>query len=65
MTAANDNGFKIAYTVAEACEATGLGQTTIYSLMKEGRLARRKFGRRTLIPRSSLEELFAEEPDAA
>lgn len=62
MTAAND---KIAYTVREACEAIGVGRSTIYDLMAEGRLRKVKLGTRTLIPRSDLEALFAPEVDAA
>lgn len=65
MSAANDNGFKIAYSPAEAAEATGLGQTTIYAMMKSGRLKRVKIGTRTLIPRASLEALFEEDGEAA
>ncbi|MNU45828.1 Helix-turn-helix domain protein [compost metagenome] len=65
MSAANDNGFKLAYTPAEAAAATGLGLTTIFALMKEGRLKRVKIGRSTLIPRSSLEALIAGSADAA
>ena len=62
---ANDNTFKLAYSPAEAAEATGLGQTTIYALLKSGRLRRVKIGRSTLIPRSSILELLGEAPDAA
>lgn len=65
MTAANDNGSKLAYSPEEAAEALSLGQTAIYALLKEGRLKRVKFGRRTLIPRSSLEALLAEWAAAA
>jgi len=65
MTAANDNGFKLAYSPAEAADATGLGQTTIYAMMKDGRLKRVKIGTRTLIPRSSLEALFESDGEAA
>ena len=65
MSAANDNSFKLAYTPAEAAQATGLGKTTIYELLKEGRLKRVKIGRSTVIPRSSLLALLGEEADAA
>lgn len=65
MTAANDNGFKLAYSPAEAAEATCLGLTTIYAMMKDGRLKRVKIGTRTLIPRSSLEALFDGDGEAA
>ena len=51
--------------IGEAAEATGLGQTTIYALLKSGRLRRVKIGRSTLIPRSSILELLGEAPDAA
>lgn len=49
---------KLAYTIDEASQATGLGHTTIYAMMKDGRLRRVKIGTRTLIPRASLEALF-------
>ena len=65
MTAANDNGFKLAYSVKEACEAMSLSESSIYELLAEGRLERRKIGRRTLIPRSSLMALLEPENDAA
>jgi len=65
MSAANDNGFKISYSPAEAAAATALGLTTIYAMMKDGRLKRVKIGSRTLIPRSSLEALFGEDGEAA
>lgn len=65
MTAANDNGAKIAYSPEEAAAATGLGMTTIYKLMKEGRLKRVKIGRSTVIPRSSLAALVGEATEAA
>lgn len=65
MTAANDNGFKLAYSPEEAAEAMSLGLTTIYAMMNDGRLRRIKVGRRTLIPRSSLEAVFDQAGDAA
>jgi excisionase family DNA binding protein len=65
MSAANDNGDKLAYSPEEAAAATGLGMTTIYKLMKEGRLKRVKIGRSTVIPRSSLAALVGEGDQAA
>lgn len=65
MRVANDNGFRLSYTVKEACEATGLGVTTIYELIKAGRLRKVKIGTRTLIPRSSLEALLSGDEEAA
>ncbi|WEK59408.1 MAG: helix-turn-helix domain-containing protein [Candidatus Brevundimonas phytovorans] len=63
MSAANDN--KLAYSPAEAAEALGVGRSTIFDLMKNGQLRRVKIGAKTVIPRSSLEALLAETPDAA
>lgn len=63
MSAANDN--KLAYSPAEAAEALGVGRSTIFDLMKSGQLRRVKIGAKTVIPRSSLEALLAETPDAA
>jgi excisionase family DNA binding protein len=40
---------KLAYTIAEAVAASGLGRTTIYELIKQGELPRVKVGGRTLI----------------
>ncbi len=63
MSAANDN--KLAYSPAEAAQALGIGRSTIFDLMKNGQLRRVKIGAKTVIPRSSLEALLAESPDAA
>jgi excisionase family DNA binding protein len=49
----------LAVTVRRACDITGLGNTSIYELIKEGRLQTRKIGRRTLVLYSSLEALVA------
>lgn len=65
MTPANDNGFKLAYSVKEAGEALGVGRTTIYELLKDGRLKRVKIGAVTVIPRSSMLALLGETADAA
>lgn len=40
---------RLAYSVAEVGEVTGLGRTTIYKLMKENALPSIKLGRRRLI----------------
>lgn len=40
---------KLAYTVAEACAAAGIGRTTLYQHIRDGRLHTFKCGRRTLI----------------
>ena len=54
----------ISYTVRQACQVTGLGKSTIYDLMREGRLERVKVGRRSLITDRSLRRLIeGEEAD--
>jgi excisionase family DNA binding protein len=65
MSAANDNGLKLAYSIAEASKAMSLSEATIYAMLADGRLERRKIGRRTVIPRSSLEALLASPDEAA
>ena len=49
---------KLAYSPEEAALSLGLGVTSIYALLKEGRLRRLKFGRRTLIPRESMQRFL-------
>lgn len=40
---------KISLTIDEAVEATGIGRTKLFALLKSGDLAALKIGRRTLI----------------
>lgn len=40
---------RMAYSVNEVVEMTGIGRTTVYKLMETGVLRRRKVGMRTLI----------------
>lgn len=49
----------LSYSVGAAVRATGLGRSTIFAMMADGRLERRKVGKRTLIPRASLEALIS------
>lgn len=51
---------KIAYTVPEACAATGIGRTVLYRLRSQGRLDFRKVDGRTLVTAASLQQLIAE-----
>ena len=39
----------LALSIDEACARSGVGRTTIYEMIKTGRLLARKCGRRTLI----------------
>jgi excisionase family DNA binding protein len=50
-----DSPIRILFTVAELCEATGLGRTTLYSQIKMGRLRAHKCGRRTLFRAAEVE----------
>ncbi len=52
---------KIAYSIKEACKASSLGRTTIYSHIAAGRLLARRIGGRTVIPAESLHALIAGE----
>jgi excisionase family DNA binding protein len=49
---------KLAFSIAEACHATSLGRTTLYSHIKHGRLKRVRVGQRVLIPADSLMALI-------
>ena len=49
---------KLAYSIREACEASSLGKTTIYSLIAAGRLKAVRVGSRRIIPADSLRALI-------
>jgi excisionase family DNA binding protein len=53
----------IAFTIPEACDASGLGRTSIYALISSGRLRARKHGKRTLILRKDLLAFLEGLPD--
>jgi excisionase family DNA binding protein len=53
-----------AYRIADVCELTGLGRTTIYAALKSGALPARKCGRRTLILAADLETFLGNLPSA-
>jgi excisionase family DNA binding protein len=52
---------RLACTIAEACEATGLGRTKLYELMGEGHLETTTVGRRRLVLVRSLRRLLEAE----
>ena len=60
------NSDPLAITVQRACELSGLGQTSIWAFLKDGRLeAVRVPGvRRTLVSYASLARLLAPAPDS-
>lgn len=53
------NHDKLAYSVKEACKATSLSKTTIYTHIGTGKLRVVRIGGRTVIPAESLRELIA------
>jgi len=48
----------IALTVPDACRAIGIGKTTAYKLIKDGKLEQIKVGARTLIVAESVRHLI-------
>lgn len=55
---------KLAYSIKEACEASSLGRTTLFSHIKSGRLPTVKVGGRTLIPAAALHALLSPATDS-
>lgn len=49
----------LAYTVKELMAVAPLGRSTIFACLADGRLQRVKIGRKTLIPRASVEALLS------
>ena len=45
---------KDALSLADVARTTGLGKTALYAAMRDGRLAARKFGRRTIVLKRDL-----------
>ena len=56
---------KLGYSIREACQASSLGRTTIYSHIAAGRLRVTRVGGRTIIPTENLRALIAGEAVAA
>jgi excisionase family DNA binding protein len=50
---------KLAFTIAEACASIGIGKTSIYELIAEGKLKSIRAAGRRLILRSDLETFLA------
>ncbi|MGO1827045.1 helix-turn-helix domain-containing protein [uncultured Corynebacterium sp.] len=47
------------YGINDVMEATGLGRTTVFALIKDGKLRSVKVGRRRLVPAAALDEFIA------
>lgn len=61
MQTTNIDPPKIGYSIREACRASSLGRTTLYSHIAAGRLKANRVGGRTIIPAESLHALIAGE----
>ena len=59
MQSNNHYSPKLGYSIREACQASSLGRTTIYSHISAGRLRAVRVGRRTIIPAEALHALIA------
>jgi excisionase family DNA binding protein len=55
---------RMAYSIDQACSVTGLGRTSLYQLIKSGKLIARKCGRRTLIMADDLSASLNRFPSA-
>ena len=56
---------KIAHSIDGACEAAGVGRTSIYEAIRAGALKARKLGRRTIILDEDLRAWLASLPLAS
>ena len=52
---------KIGYSIREACRASSIGRTTLYSHIAAGRLRAVRVGGRTIIPAAALHALISGE----
>ena len=55
---------KLVYTTKEAAAALGIGRTTLWKAISDGRLAALKLGSRTLIPADALRQWIASLPQS-
>ena len=51
---------QLLFSIQDTADVLGLGRTTTYALINEGRLKAIKLGRRTLVTASSIKALIAE-----
>jgi excisionase family DNA binding protein len=52
-------------SISEACRMAGIGRTKIYEAIADGTLTARKFGKRTIVLRSDLQEFLSRLPVVA
>ena len=60
MTVTNQTPDPLAYRISDACHVLGIGKTSLYELMKEGRIKAIKIAGRTLIDAASIRALVAD-----
>jgi excisionase family DNA binding protein len=60
MKAETAQSERLAYTIDEFSQSMGIGRTSTYELINEGKLAAIKVAGRTLIPREAALKLLAE-----
>lgn len=58
MQSIKHDPLKIGYSIREACHASSLGRSTIYSHISAGRLRAVRVGGRTIIPAEALHALI-------
>jgi excisionase family DNA binding protein len=56
---------RLCYSVEQACEATGLGRSSIFVAVKKGRLKARESASRTLIRAADLQAFIDRLPERA
>ncbi|MCX7324431.1 MAG: helix-turn-helix domain-containing protein [Hyphomicrobiales bacterium] len=61
---AQDQATAMAYKIADVTTRTGIGRTTLFNLIRDGRLRAVKVGSRTLIRADDLADFLASLPDA-
>lgn len=54
----------LSYTIDQAAAVTGMGRSALYVAVRDGRLAGRKAGRRTVILKRDLERFVSALPSA-
>lgn len=52
----------VTYSIKDVAALLGLGRTTVYKLIGEGRLTRVKIGARTLVPAADVRALLTANP---
>jgi excisionase family DNA binding protein len=56
---------RLAYTIREACEVSGISKSSIYNSIRAGTLRPRKYGKRTLILADDLRAWLGSLPAAS